>query len=150
MPTNRSAIAARRKGGCSWFHAGVISNQEIAILKLPKTVFVFACALSVVQPTAKANAKREECTSMCHLFEAYALAQVCPNFTFSQEYWADFKDLFAGSRATPRFKAEAMNAVLSRISKAVNVCSPSCLKLEIKEGTACQYLQSRPIVPDEE
>ena len=44
-------------------------------------------------------------------------------------------------------KAEAMSGVLSRIAKAANVCSPPCLKLEITEGTPCQYLKARPVVP---
>ncbi len=112
--------------------------------KLLKIALAFLCfaAPGVV------HAKRAECTSMCHLFSAYALARVCPNFTLTPQYDADFKDLFEGSTAVPRFKAEAMNGVLRAIAKAVNVCEPSCLKLEIKDGTACQYLKSRPTVPD--
>jgi hypothetical protein len=108
---------------------------------------IFVSAISIAQSISIAHAKRAECTSMCHLFDAYALAQVCPNFTLSKQYWIDFKDLFAGERAVPGFKAEALSAVRKRISKAENVCSPSCLKLEIKDGTACQYLKVRPTIP---
>jgi hypothetical protein len=83
---------------------------------------------------------------MCHLFDAYALAQVCPNFTLTPQYNDDFKRL--GERAASRFKADAMGGVLTQIARAVNVCAPSCLKLDNNEGTPCQYLKSRPTVPD--
>jgi hypothetical protein len=121
-----------------------------AVCKLNTLTWSLACGLLLAGPIGAAHAKRAECTSMCHLFDAYALAQVCPNFTLTEQYSSDYKDLFAGERATPRFKAEAMSGVLSRIAKAANVCSPSCLKLEITEGTPCQYLKARPVVPDED
>jgi len=117
------------------------------MLKLFKMASVLACVAALAAPGA-VQAKRAECTSMCHLFDAYALAQVCPNFTLTPEYYADLKSLFAGERATPRFKADSMTGVSERIAKAVNVCAPSCLKLEIKDGTACQYLKPRPTVAD--
>jgi hypothetical protein len=103
-------------------------------------------ALLLALPT---HAKQPECTSMCHLFDAYALSRVCPNFTLNAQYASAYKDLFAGSRSAQRFKADSMTGVLDRISRAVNVCAPACLKLEIADGTACQYLTSRPIVPDD-
>lgn len=112
-----------------------------------KIAWVLVCVAVLAAPGA-VHAKRAECTSMCHLFDAYALAQVCPNFTLTPEYNADLKSMFAGERAVPRFKAESMTGVLERIAMAVNVCAPSCLKLEITDGTACQYLKSRPTVPD--
>jgi hypothetical protein len=109
------------------------------------------------QPSGAAHAK--ECTSMCHLFDAYALAQVCPNFTLNEQYRVDVRDLsepLPGFSLTQQqrdiagFKASAMGGVLNRIANAVNVCSPSCLKPENAEGTACQYLKSRPTITDEE
>jgi hypothetical protein len=106
-------------------------------------------SLTLALSVNAAPAHRAECTSLCHLFEAYALAHVCPNLVLNQRYSTDFRGLFADEAAMPRFKVEALSAVFKRISKAVNVCSPSCLKLRVVDGTACQYLKSRPTIPDE-
>lgn len=116
---------------------------------------IAAMALLGMSDAAQAKAK---CTSMCHLFDAHALAQVCPNLTLNEQYRVDFKDLFEpvpGFSVTQQrrdiadFKAWSMRGVLERIASAVNVCSPSCLKLENAEGTACQYLKSRPTITDD-
>jgi hypothetical protein len=103
--------------------------------------------LLLVAPDA-AQSKRAECTSMCHLFDAYALAKVCPNLTLTRQYNDDLKVLFGGEPAVTRFKAEAISGVMARIAKAMNVCVPACLTLDTPDGTACQYLKARPTVPD--
>jgi hypothetical protein len=107
------------------------------------SIFLFGL---VVSPAA---AKPPECTSMCHLFEAYALARVCPNFTLTKGWDRDYQALFGGERAAPQFKATAMDGVLYRISQAKDVCH-GCDKVadDQKEGTACQYLQARAVTPD--
>jgi hypothetical protein len=122
-----------------------------------KTKLMLAALALLMTTSGTTVHAKAKCTSMCHLFDAYALAQVCPNLTLNEQYRVDYKDLFEPvpgfspaqqQRDILGFKKAAMQGVLERIAKAVDVCA-SCLKHE-NEGTACQYLKSRPTIPEED
>jgi hypothetical protein len=97
----------------------------------------------VVALTAPAAAK-EKCTSMCHFYEAWALAKLCPKLMLNEDGAAEDK-ADSSDRKFSRTHAALKRQVLGEMRHATAACNIDCKwDKEVRdelEGTPCQYLR---------
>lgn len=104
---------------------------------------------------------KEKCTSECHLFEAWAMAQLCPNLTLihTPETDADYKEFFDGSRPSRQLQNDALRWQRGWMRhgfvdlgygpheplapEGSTACHPKCTGTEDDEGTVCQYVKEK-------
>jgi hypothetical protein len=100
---------------------------------------------------------KEKCTSECHLFAAWAMAQLCPNITLihTPETDAVYKATFDGSRPMRELQADQLRILRRAIAvDRKTACHPTnqitennrskeCTGTEDDEGTVCQYVKER-------
>ena len=100
---------------------------------------------------------KEKCTSECHLFAAWAMAQLCPNVTLihTPETDATYKAFFDGSRPMRELQADQLRVLRRAIAvDRKTACHPTnqmmennkpkeCTGTEDDEGTVCQYVKER-------
>ena len=100
---------------------------------------------------------KEKCTSECHLFAAWAMAQLCPNVTLihTPETDADYKEFFDGSRPMRELQGNALRDLRRAIAvDRKYACHPTntmtegnrpkeCTGTEDDVGTVCQYVKER-------
>ena len=118
-----------------------------------KTPAAIAITLAL---TASALAK-EKCTSECHLFDAWAMMELCPNVMLihTPATEMDYKEFFDGSRPMRQLQNDALRRL--RLAIAVDrkyACHPKnnmtqdghakeCTGTDDDEGTVCQYVKER-------
>ena len=115
--------------------------------------FVLALAASSYSGPALAKAK---CTSMCHLFDAWAMARLCPNLSLihtpdTDSVYRDYLD--PRSRGMRQLMADALRQVQQDIViDPKHACHPvrpgekddiECTGTEDDEGTVCQYVKEK-------
>jgi hypothetical protein len=99
---------------------------------------------------------REKCTSMCHLFDAWAMSRLCPNLTLihTPDKDADYRAYLDPQSGGMR---QLMNDALRRVRQDLVIdpkaaCHPrrtaekgyvECSGTDDDEGTVCQYVRER-------
>jgi hypothetical protein len=117
------------------------------------TALLLAIAASACSGPASAKAK---CTSECHLFDAWAMARLCPNLTLihNRATESDYREfLDPRSRDMRQLMADALRRVQQDIViDAKHACHPmrpgekddvECSGTEDDEGTVCQYVKEK-------
>ena len=84
----------------------------------------------------KAFGAEEKCTSMCHMFQAYAIHKKC-GAPLNGNYAKDRK--WMGNKLSSLFEKRAMATWNNRTEE---LCNYECSSAD--EGTACYYLQDNP------
>ena len=120
--------------------------------------FTILLVATVLSGPARA---KEKCTSECHLFEAWAMAQLCPNLTLihTPETDADYKEFFDGSQPSRQLQNDALHWQRGwmrhgfvdlgygphRTSRArrQDSMSSEMRGTEDDEGTVCQYVKEK-------
>lgn len=110
---------------------------------MKRLALVLAVAAAGIAP---ASAK-EKCTSMCHLFDAWAMAQSCPNLTLIHNPTNDRtyrEDLDPRSRVNRELMADALKVVKQQIAlHPQQACHVDCKGTDDDEGTVCQYVSEK-------
>jgi hypothetical protein len=102
---------------------------------------------------------KEKCTSACHLFEAWAMVQLCPNLTLihTPETDADYKEFVDGSRPMRQLQNDALRWQREWMRhgfveygphvplwpEGSTACHPKCTGTEDDVGTVCQYIKEK-------
>jgi hypothetical protein len=88
---------------------------------------------------------REKSTSICHLFSAWAMAQLCPHLTLKHTAGTDspYKIFSDNSRPMRPLQNDALRNVRHLIAVDPKTCHPQCTGTDDDEGTPCQYLNER-------
>ena len=95
-------------------------------------LFLIILAGGLVSPAIA----KEKCTSMCHFFDAWALAKICPNLALNEDgiktdkAFGDLKTLKSQSLQMIRLRKDGCNIDCKWNAEAPDV-----------EGTPCQYLK---------
>ena len=79
----------------------------------------------------------EKCTSMCHMFQAYGMSKVCPNFILNKAYGEDRK--WIGNKSATKFERDGLAAV-KRHPEWCNTEYADCVNSNSWDGTVCHYL----------
>jgi hypothetical protein len=123
-----------------------------------KMSYSIALVVALVAPACGVSAlAKEKCTSLCHLFDAWAMARLCPNLTLihnpaTDPDYREFLD--PRSRGMRQLMADALRRVQQDIViDPKHACHPvrwpgekdegECSGTEDDEGTVCQYVRER-------